>query len=74
MGVKSKWYKEDPSDRIWWKDSECIGDFVFSFDKVKEYNMFRDYPWKLSKEEKEIFDNEYPHWKMFFGDRQEKMA
>ncbi|WP_428979555.1 DUF7675 family protein [Fenollaria massiliensis] len=31
-----------------------------------EYNFFRDYPYKLSKEEKEIFDKENPHWVGFF--------
>ena len=33
-------------------------------------NMFRDYPWALSREEKEIFDRENPFWAEFFKDRQ----
>lgn len=41
----------------------------FSFDLEKVYNLFSDYPWALSKEEKEIFDKENPHWKEFFEDR-----
>jgi hypothetical protein len=43
---------------------------VFTFDKIKLYNMFSDYPYKLSPEEKEIFDKENPYWKKFFSGRQ----
>lgn len=41
----------------------------FSFDKKKTYNMFEDYPWKLTEEEKAIFDKENPHWVVFFDYR-----
>lgn len=64
------WYKYKKSDKIWWKDiPDRVGEWVFSFDKIKEYNMFRDYPYKLSKEEKEIFDKENPDWADFFKGR-----
>ncbi|WP_439847448.1 DUF7675 family protein [Ligilactobacillus salivarius] len=29
--------------------------------KVKQFNLFRDYPQALTDEEKEIFDNENPY-------------
>ena len=46
-----KFYKEHPDDIIWWKDtSDKDGEFVFSFDKKKEFNMFRDYPHELRAE------------------------
>lgn len=63
-----EWYKENPNDTIWWKDNsrEVIGEFVFSFDKKKEFNLFRDYPHKLTPEQKKKFDKENPHWKKFF--------
>lgn len=64
------WYKYNPKDKVWWKESDHIGEWIFSFDKVKEYNLFADYPWKLSAKEKEIFDKEYPNWRDFFADRQ----
>lgn len=65
-----KWFKNNPSDKIWWKDTDMIGVWIFSFDKKTEFNMFRDYPEKLTKEQKELFDKESPYWKDFFSDRQ----
>lgn len=65
------WYKNNDTDLIWWKDlPDRVGEWVFSFDKVKEYNMFADYPYNLTAEEKEIFDRENPYWREFFSDRQ----
>lgn len=67
MSSKYKWYKENPGDKIWWLDNyDRVGEFVFSFDKKTEFNMFRDYPDKLTIEQKEIFDKENPFWKKFF--------
>ena len=71
MTSKKRFYKENPSDLIWWVDnSEAVGVWEFSFDRKTIFNLFRDYPWKLSAEQKEIFDNENPYWKDFFSDRQ----
>lgn len=66
-----KWYKNNPDDKIWWLDNgdERVGEFVFSFDKKEQFNMFSDYPYKLTKEQKEIFDKENPYWANFFIDR-----
>ena len=64
-------YKENPTDRIWWVDDpEVKGEWLFSFDRVTVFNMFEDYPWKLTPEQKEIFDMENPYWAEFFKDRQ----
>lgn len=64
-------FKNNPDDLIWWVDtSDRVGEWLFSFDKKKIYNMFADYPHNLTKEEKEIFDKENPYWKDFFSDRQ----
>lgn len=47
-------YKENDTDRIWWVDTvDRIGLYLFSFDRKKIYNLFSDYPHKLSAEEKE---------------------
>ena len=60
-------YKENDTDRIWWVDTvDHIGLYLFSFDRKKIYNLFSDYPHKLSPEEKRIFDEENPYWKAFF--------
>lgn len=67
----NNWYKENEKDQIWWKDtSDKVGEFIFSFDKEKEFNLFADYPHKLTPKEKEIFDKENSYWKEFFKDRQ----
>lgn len=66
-----KFYKNSKTDKIFWIDtSDRVGEWLFSFDKKKIYNMFRDYPYKLSAEEKRIFDEENPYWRDFFSDRQ----
>lgn len=68
--MKSDFYKENKNDTIWWiNDLDTKGEFLFSFDKKKIYNLFADYPHNLSKEEKEIFDRENPYWAEFFSDR-----
>jgi len=68
--MKSDFYKENKNDTIWWVDGlDTKGEFLFSFDKKKIYNLFADYPHNLSKEEKEIFDRENPYWVEFFSDR-----
>ena len=70
--ASSKWYKNEPTDKVWWKDNDAKGEFVFSFDKEKEYNLFADYPHKLTIEEQKIFNEENPYWVNFFIDRYER--
>lgn len=68
--MKNNFYKNNDTDQIWWVDNpEKIGEHLFTFDKEKIYNLFEDYPYKLTKEQKEIFDKENPYWKDFFKDR-----
>ena len=63
----SDFYHNEPDDKIWWVDNmEAIGEFLFSFDKKKIFNLFEDYPDKLTPEQKELFDRENPFWKDFF--------
>lgn len=65
-----KFVKQNPDDKVLWADEEStIGDFTFSFDGKKAYNLFSDYPYKLTAEEKKIFDAENPFWAEFFKDR-----
>lgn len=74
FGVETgDWYKDRPSDKIWWLEVlNEKGLWLFSFDKEKIYNMFSDYPWNMSAEEVEIFDEEQPYWAEFFRDRKEE--
>ena len=63
-------YKKNEDDKIWWVDNpDKIGVNLFTFDKQKIYNLFKDYPWALTTEEREIFDKENPYWADFFKDR-----
>ena len=69
-GLLSDFYKNNKNDVIWWTDDlEAVGEHLFSFDKKKIYNLFRDYPYNLTKDEIEIFDKENPYWSNFFADR-----
>lgn len=66
-------YKEKPNDKIWWVEySDQIGVMAVSFDKKKILNLFEDYPWNFSPEEKALFDEENPYWANFFKGRKSK--
>ena len=66
-----EFYKENPTDSIWWVDNpDVLGVWEFSFDKKTVYNLFADYPHNLTPEQKAIFDRENPYWANFFKDRQ----
>lgn len=68
--MATKFIKNNPGDMIWWVDNdEHIGEWLISFDKKNTFNIFRDYPDKLTKRQKELFDKENPEWADFFKDR-----
>lgn len=70
-GSSKNFVKNNPSDLIWWVDDpDIIGVWAFSFDRKTIFNMYQDYPWKLTPEQKAIFDKENPYWKEYFSDRQ----
>ena len=80
-----EFYKENSSNKIWkvthyiLHDKEkgfidgnidvVLGEILFSFDKKKIYNLWIDYPYNFTKEEKELFDKENPYWADFFKNR-----
>lgn len=73
-----KFYKNNENDRIWWvEEGEMIedtwypqdGTMLFSLDKETVFNLFEDYPYKLTPQQKTIFDKENPYWADFFSDR-----
>ena len=56
----SDWYKNNPTDTIWWIDTiDQVGNFLFSFDKKTVYNFFSDWE-ELTEKQKEIFKKENP--------------
>lgn len=66
----NKFYKNKETDKVYWVDNpDQIGVWLFSFDKKQVFNMFEDYPNKLTPEQKKIFDEENPYWADFFKDR-----
>lgn len=70
MDKQDKWFRNSPDDQVWWLDNQEVkGEFVFSFDKKTMFNLFQDYPWKLTPEQKQVFDEENPEWANFFKDR-----
>ena len=69
--ARNNFYKENPNDRIWWVDDpDTKGVWLFSFDRQKVFNLFADYPDKLTPDQKRLFDRENPYWAEFFKDRQ----
>ena len=70
MPKKYQFIKDNAEDKVWWLDNyDIIGEHVFSFDKKKTYNLFRDYPHKLTVREWLIFNAENEYWKDFFRDQ-----
>ena len=67
--MKDRWFKNNEDDKVWWLKSDAIGEFVFSFDKHTRFNLFRDYPHKLSNRQIAVFDEENPRWAEYFSDR-----
>ena len=66
----SDFYKDSEDLKVWWIDKiGVIGEFLFSFDKKRIYNLFLDYPHNMTEEEVRIFDRENPYWRDFFSDR-----
>ena len=63
-------HRKDENSKVWWAYVEGYkGIHIFSFDRVRTFNLFRDYPYKLTEEEKRIFDECEPFWARFFKNR-----
>ncbi len=58
-------FSREKGDKIWYYHNGSLGPFYFSFDKENVYNYWPDFPWRLSKEELEIFKEENPFWYNF---------
>ncbi len=70
IGDSLKFYRKDKESKVYWVvHTNTKGIHEFSFDKKKDYNLFRDYPYELTEEEKRIFDECEPFWAEFFKNR-----
>ena len=70
MPNKDRFFKLNDGDRVWWTVSgDRLGGQKFSFDKKKVYDLFKDYPEKLSVEEWLVFNAENEYWYNGFKDR-----
>ena len=50
MDKKYKFTKDNPDDKIKWVDNpETKGEFLFTFDEKKIYNLFLHYPQNLTQ-------------------------
>lgn len=60
-------YKKNEGDSVWWVEpGDELDQFLFSFDKKTIFNLYADYPHKLTNKQKAVFDKENPFWKDFF--------
>lgn len=50
----------------WLDNPEQKGEFLFTFDGNRVFNLFRDYPHELSAEQKATFDANNPYWAEYF--------
>ena len=65
--MPNSFYKNNAKDVIWWVETpDIVGEFLFTFDKKRIYNLYADYPNKLTAEQKELFDRENPEWAEYF--------
>lgn len=67
--TEDKFYKNNKSDSVWWVATDAVGEFLFTFDKNKIYNLYEDYPHNLTPEQLRLFDKENPLWADYFSDR-----
>lgn len=63
-------YKENPGDTVWWVEHVgFVGELLISFDKKHMFNLFLDYPEKLTAKQRAQFDKENPYWAEFLAAR-----
>ena len=61
--------QENKSGFRWIRDPDKKGEFVFTFDGKRFFNLFHDYPHELTAEQKKEFDELNPYWADFFSNR-----
>lgn len=65
--MEYSFYRRNPDDRVWWVRLKGQKDpLLFSFDRKKIFDFWTDYPDRLTKEQKTLFDRENPFWAKFY--------
>ncbi len=73
-GEIAEFTKDSPENKVFFVEpvAELRGPLCITFDKKNIYNLWSDFPDKLTDEEVRIFCNENPYWADFFKPRLEK--
>ena len=53
----------------WIENPDTVGEMLFTFDGKQIFNLFRDYPYALTPDQKRVFDGANPFWANYFRDR-----
>ena len=71
MSSSYMWQKKNEGDTVEWaSNTGRVGVFLFRVGPGgKVYNLFEDYPQKLTADELATFNRENPFWVEFFADR-----
>ena len=57
---------DDLMEFRWIENPEKLGERLFTFDGITIFNLFKDYPYKLTPEQKEIFDKKVKFFSCIF--------
>ncbi len=60
---------DNPLKFSWIENPETVGEMLFTFDGKQIFNLYRDYPYALTPEQKQIFDEANPFWAHYFRNR-----
>lgn len=60
--MDNKFYKNNLDSRVWWlvNNNSDFDEFLFSFDKNKIYDLYKDYGVNMSDEEMRILNEDEP--------------
>lgn len=61
---------DDEGDRVEWVEVPGKrGEYIFTIDGRRFFNLFHDFPWALTDAERETFVKDQPYWADFFKSR-----
>lgn len=60
---------EEEERTEWVEVPDRFGEYAFTLDGVRFFNLFHDFPWALTDTESDIFVEDQPYWAEFFRGR-----